>query len=245
MRLHLSKPAFLLAPVLPLLGLAAPGHAQQAQAEQVGHPLYMPSRDVTVTYDVEPDGAPAPQQVRVLFSAQGRLMRIDAPDGQGSTIMDRDRRQMLVVIGPAKVYMDVPEREEQRSPFLLDPAMQYTATGTATVAGLPCTTWSIITTSGSAHACVTADGVVLSEDGVDSQGARGHLIARSVSYGPIAAAAFQPPAGYTRVAHPEGPAAYERGGAGPGDAGPGDTGPGAAGPGGPSMGGPGIDPAHP
>nr|WP_321986493.1 DUF4412 domain-containing protein [uncultured Lichenicoccus sp.] len=233
MRLRLSRLAFLPAAILAVPILLAPGFGQ---AQQPAHPLYMPSRDVTVTYDVEPDGAPAPQQVRVLFSAQGRLMRIDAPDGQGSTIMDRDRRLMQIVIGPAKVYMDVPEREEQRSPFLLDPAMQYSATGSATVAGLPCTTWSIVTASGSAHACVTSDGVVLSEDGVDSQGARGHLVARSVSYGPIAAAAFQPPAGFTRVAHPEGPAAYERDGKpGPGG-GPAD---------GPPMGGPGADPAHP
>ncbi|WP_428374664.1 DUF4412 domain-containing protein [Lichenicoccus sp.] len=230
----------LLSSAIPVLGLVA--MTTGGQAQQPAHPLTMPSRDVTVTYDVEPDGAPAPQQVRVLFSAHGRLMRIDAPDGQGSTIMDRDRRLMQVVIGAAKVYMDVPEREEQRSPFLLDPTMQYTATGTADVAGLPCTTWSITTASGSAHACVTPDGVVLSEDGVDSQGARGHLIARSVSYGPIAAAAFQPPPGFTRVAHPEGPASYERGGApGPGNAGPSDAGPGDAGSGAPAMG----DPAHP
>ena len=233
MRLRLTKPALLRTAALSTLGLASPalqGFAAQARAQQPAHPLYMPSRDVTVSYAVEPEGAPAPQLVRVLFSAQGRLMRIDAPDGQGSTIMNRDRQLMQIVITPAKVYMDVPEREEQRSPFLLDPTMQYTATGTATVAGLSCTTWSITTASGTAHACVTADGVVLSEDGVDSQGARGHLTATSVSYGPIAAADFQPPLGFTRVAHPEGPAAYERGGPGPGA---------------PQMGSPGADPAHP
>ena len=210
------------------LVLVAPSAIAHAQASTNGaagsgdHPLYMPSRDVTVIYDVEPEGAPSPQRVKVLFAGNGRLMRIDAPDGQGSTIMDRDRQVMQIVIGPAKVYMDVPESQQQRSPFLLDPAMQYTATGTATVAGLPCNTWSIITPPGTAHACVTTDGVVLSEDGVDSQGARGHLIARTVTYAPLPPDAFQPPSGYTRVAHPEGPAAFERGGAGPqGDVQPG------------------------
>ena len=223
------------------LALAVPPAAAHAQVSASGgageHPLYMPSRDVTVTYDVEPEGAPSPQRVKVLFAGNGRLMRIDAPDGQGSTIMNRDRQVMQIVIGPAKVYMDVPESQQQRSPFLLDPSMQYTATGTATVAGLPCTTWSIITSPGTAHACVTADGVVLSEDGVDSQGARGHLVARTVTYGPIQPAAFEPPAGYTRVAHPEGPAAFERGGAGAqGDAQPGGPQLGA-----PPMGAPGSN----
>ena len=202
--------AFIACLALLPLGIAAPGHAQRPD-----HPPFMPTRDVTVTYDVQPEGVPAAQRIGVLFSGGGRLMRVNGPDGQGATILDRDQRLMTVIINSAKVYMQAPERDELRSPFLLDASMKFVAAGRDRVAGLDCMRWSITAASGTATACVTADGVVLSEAGVDSQGVRGHLTAQSVAYGPIPPASFQPPAGYNRVAHPEGPASYERNQAGP------------------------------
>jgi hypothetical protein len=93
---------------------------------------------------------------------------------------------------------------------MLDDTMKFTATGKGHIAGLDCTTYSITSSSGNAIACVTADGVVLSESGVDAQGVRGHLMAESVAYAPLAASLFQPPADFNRVAHPEGPAPYAR-----------------------------------
>ena len=190
--------------------LAQPGFAQTAGKAAQDHPAYMPARDVTVVYDVQPEGAPSPQRITVSFSGGGRMMRVDSPDGQGDTILDRDRRLMTIVINNAKVYMEVPEREELRSPFLLDASMNFVATGSSHMAGLDCSTWSIAAPSGNATACVTADGVVLSEAGVDAEGARGRLTAQRVTYGFLPASTFQPPAGYSRVAHPEGPAPYAR-----------------------------------
>ena len=189
------------------------GIVSPAQAQQPDHPPFMPTRDVSVTYDVQPEGVPTAQRIGVLFSGGGRLMRVNGPDGQGATILDRDKRLMTVIINGAKVYMQAPEREELRSPFLLDASMTFVPVGHGRVAGLDCMRWSITAASGKAAACVTADGVVLSQEGVDSQGVRGHLTAQSVVYGPIPATLFQPPADYSRVAHPEGPASYERGGA--------------------------------
>ena len=53
-------------------------------------------------------------------------------------------------------------------------------------------------------ACVTADGVVLAESGVDGQGNRGHLVAQTVQYAPLAGSLFVPPPGFQRTAHPAG-----------------------------------------
>ena len=192
---------------------ALPLHAQPPD-----HPPFMPTRDVSVVYDVQPDGAPSAQRITVSFTGNGRMMRIDSPDGQGETILDRDHKLMTIVVNAAKVYMEVPEREELRSPFLLDASMNFVSTGRGHVAGLDCATWSIAAPSGNATACVTADGVVLSEAGVDSEGARGRLTATRVTYAPLPASLFQAPAGYSRVAHPEGPAPYARGADGPGGA---------------------------
>ncbi|WP_428390802.1 DUF4412 domain-containing protein [Lichenicoccus sp.] len=198
--------ALLLSPVagVALLAMLTPAHAADK-------PRTMPTRDVKVVYDVQPQGAPAPQQITVWF-ADG-LMRIDSPDGRGETILDRDRHLLTIVMNSARVYMQVPERQSLRSPFLLDPSMNFERAGTGVVAGLPCTRWNITANGGKATACITADGVLLSEEGVDQQGARGKLEAQQVVYGPIPAATFAAPSGYSRVAHPEGPDAYERGGA--------------------------------
>ncbi len=184
--------------------------ASPLRAQSPDHPPFMPTRDVSVVYDVQPEGAPSPQRITVSFTGDGRMMRIDAPGGQGSTILDRDKKLMTIVINGAKVFMQVPEREELRSPFLLDGSMKFAATGKGHVAGLDCATWSITASSGNATACVTADGVVLSQSGVDAQGVRGHIMAERVTYAPLVASSFQPPADYKRVAHPEGPAPYAR-----------------------------------
>ena len=196
------------------IGSVSPSRAQPAGVEGA-HPPFMPTRDVRVSYQVKPDAAPSAQRITVSFSGGGRLMRIDAPGGQGATILDRDHRVMTVVINSARVYMELPERDELRSPFLLDPSMRFAAGAADQVAGLRCRRWTITGPAGNSVACVTADGVVLSDEGADSQGARGHLVAEQVSYAPLDAALFRPPSDYSRVAHPEGPAPYARDPAGP------------------------------
>ena len=203
---------------------AAPAGAPAAMAQSV-QPALMPTRDVTVLYEVKPEGAPQAQTVRVYFRGGGGFMRIDGPPGpdgsaSGDMIMDRDAKVMTVVVNQARIYMQVPEKQTVRSPFVLDPSMRFTRTGTGVVAGLPCTTWSIVTDKGDATACITADGVVLKEAGVDGEGARGELEARTVQYGPLPAGLFAPPPGYQRTAHPENLGQGLDGASGPGPAGP-------------------------
>ena len=215
--------------------LAGQAAAAAAAAAQGSGPPLMPSRDVTVLYGVQPEGAPQEQLVRVYFRGGGGMMRIDgppAPDGSssGDMIMDRDGKVMTVVMNQPRIYMQIPEREEVRSPFVLDASMRFARTGTSTVAGLACTTWSITTPKGDATACVTQDGVVLSESGVDGEGARGRMTARTVQYGPLPASLFAPPPGYQRTAHPENMGRGLGADGGPGGAGAGglDNGPSGA-----------------
>lgn len=199
-----------------------------APAQSGTGPQLMPTRDVSVLYSVQPEGAPEPEPVHVYFRGGGGLMRVDGPAGpdgnsQGQMILDRDAKVMTVVLNGPRVFMQIPEQEEVRSPFVLDASMHFTRTGTGSVAGLPCTQWAIATPKGGATACVSADGVVLSESGVDGQGARGELVAQTVQYGPLAAALFTPPPGYQRTAHPQNMGAGMNGG--PGQGGPALSGP--------------------
>lgn len=215
-----------------LVGSALP--LCQARAADAAAPPLMPTRDVTVQYSVLPEGAPQPQIVRVYFKGGGGLMRIDGPPGppdgspSGFMVMNRAAHTMTVILNQQHAFVDIPEGQMVSSPFVLDSSMRFTPVGTGTVAGLACTRYSIVAGSGQAQACVTADGVVLSESGVDGQGNRGSLTAQSVSYGPLAASLFTPPPGFQRAAHP----------ASPGE-------PGALQPNGPTPGAPGMPSGQP
>jgi hypothetical protein len=219
-----------------LAGMALAG-AGTARAAPDGPPL-MPTRDVLVLYSVMPEGAPQAQAVRVYFRGGGGAMRIDGPPGpdgtsSGDMILDRAARTMTIVLNQPRIFMQIPERDEVRSPFVLDASMQFTRTGTGSVAGIPCVQWSIVSGKGNATGCITADGVVLSEEGVDGEGARGKLVAQTVQYGPLAPTLFTPPPGFQRTAHPEGMGAGGPGSSAAGAGGPMLTGPQAGVPNGP------------
>ncbi|GBQ30299.1 hypothetical protein AA12717_3462 [Gluconacetobacter sacchari DSM 12717] len=184
-----------LAVSLMMAGATRPARAQ-ADAD---HPPLAPARDVQVEYSVQPDGAPAPKTIEAWFTANGGMMRIDSPEGMGSTILNRTTRQVTIVLNKQKVYTQFDARNGIRNPFLLDLQMQYTRKGTARVAGVPCTEWGVVSGRGTATACVTDDGVILREDGVDGDGMKGRLEATRVIYGPLPASTFQPPAGYQMV----------------------------------------------
>ncbi|MBB2200174.1 hypothetical protein [Gluconacetobacter tumulisoli] len=179
-------------------GTTLPAHAQGV-GDAVTHPPLAPTRDVQVEYSVQPEGAPAPKTVQAWFTSNGGMMRIDSPEGEGSTILDRAARQVTIVLNKQKVYTRLDAQYGIRNPFLLDLSMQFTRKGAAQVASVPCTEWGVVSGRGSATACVTDDGVILREDGVDGDGMKGRLEATKVVYGPIASAIFQPPADYQQV----------------------------------------------
>lgn len=163
------------------------------------HPPLTPLKDAVITYSVQPDGAPQPQQVKVWFTAEGARMRIDAPDGSASTILNRTAQTVTILLHKQRVFTQLEQRGSVRNPFLLDVSMQFTRHGNRTIAGIPCTEWGVASGHGDATACVTTDGLILAENGVDADGAKGHLSAESVSYETIPASAFAAPSDYQEV----------------------------------------------
>lgn len=180
--------------------------AGTARAEEGAHPRLTPERDVTVIYSVQPQGAPAPEQVSVAFAKDGNKLKIEPLSHVGATILDRPAQTVTLVLMKQHLYAVVTPHHGLRNPFLLDLSMHFTPQGTDRVAGLECGKWTIATPRGMATACVTPDGVILSEEGVDSDGLRGKLLAQTVTYAPIPAAEFQPPPGFEKVegSHPPG-----------------------------------------
>lgn len=193
MNLFLSGRSFALAAGLMLAGQSFSAHADD-------HPRLAPTRDVTVTYRMlASKTSPQSQDVKVYFSGSGDLLRIDSSDGHGVTILDRPNQKVTLVMLSQRVYTQFSPREGLRNPFLLDLTMHYTPAGEGNIAGVACHKWSIDTSHGKASACVTEDGVILSESGVDADGVEGSLVAQKVSYNDIPASLFLPPEGFERI----------------------------------------------
>ncbi|GBQ95034.1 hypothetical protein AA23498_2185 [Acetobacter nitrogenifigens DSM 23921 = NBRC 105050] len=187
-------------------GLLSWGFALAAVCSSIGqsradadHPPLMPMRDAVVTYEVRADGSQEPQSVKVWFSAQGAQQRIDSPDGAGSTILNRTSKEVVIALHKPRIYTKLEQRDGVRSPFLLDVSMQFKREGESTIAGTHCTDWTVTSGRGQATACVTSDGLILRENGVDADGINGALVAKTISYEPIPQSVFSPPAGYQEV----------------------------------------------
>ena len=192
----MSRTTIMLA-VAPLAAaLAGPARAQD-------HPPFAATRDAAITYRLlgDPDSPGAPREMHMFLKAQGSLMRIDAAGQPGYALVDRPNNRMFLVMDSQKAYMEM-DSTESGGPqqFMLNPSMQFTRKGAATVAGQPCTVWSVRAKQGTGLACITADGIMLRAQGVGADGSRtGGLEATSVSYAAQPDALFAPPVGYTKM----------------------------------------------
>lgn len=181
------------------LGVLVAGLCLMTPVHADDHPRLTPTRDVTVVYELSTPSSQAkgtPNTVKVAFSGAGDLLRIDSQDGNGVTILDRPAQQVTLVMMKQQVYTRIHPSHGLHNPFMLDLDMQYTVAGHDTIAGVACGRWSILSSHGKASACVTDDGVILSENGVDADGVEGSIRALSVSYQDIPASTFEPPAGF-------------------------------------------------
>jgi hypothetical protein len=154
-------------------------------AEQL--PLFLPSRDVSVTYNVTWSDEPVVQE-RMSWSAGERLERID---GAVSTIIFDRKAKEIVLLNPSNhtysVLDGVPRWAIEPQPGTL-----VTRGSDFVIAGLPCTDWPWRNEEGTHAACVTRDGVVLHLT-VDGQT---KLEALSVTYGPQSPELFHIPPSY-------------------------------------------------
>lgn len=165
--------------------VASPALAQDA-------PPIMPTRDVDVIYRIAGPTAPLEQRLRWGIS-QGKL-RVDLPSPGMFVIIDTKTHAVQAV------------REENRSVTLLPgsaaalpgvaPSGTFTRGTADSVAGLDCTNWQTLDSSGRVVlACLTADGVLLRAvaDGVIL------VQASQVTFGPQPEAVFRVPADYRKI----------------------------------------------
>jgi hypothetical protein len=179
-----------------LLLLAGPALAQEK-------PQLIPTRDVAVTYRVQADAqAGAPPSMTVSWQAATGTMRTDMPGGMGWMVADTRNGRAFLVMEQMRTVMDIPANQAMAARIASADA-RFRREGTATVAGLRCTVWSIQDREGEGRSCITEDGVMLRAEGAH-QGRRGGMEATQVSFGPQDPARFQRPQGYQTMRMPQG-----------------------------------------
>jgi hypothetical protein len=168
------------------------------------HPLFQPTRDVTVVYAVQPGGLAGPQEgatLTVSTSANGERQRIEPSGAPNYTILDRTNARLTVVFTEGHMYLELPFDPRLQTILMLNDTMKFTRAGSATIAGLTCTEWDVEAGKHHGRACITNDGVILRADG---GGARQSdiVVAQSVEYAPLPASRFQPPVDFRRAEAP-------------------------------------------
>ncbi len=189
-------PAAVSAAVLALLAGAAAAQER---------PVFVPTRDVAVTYRVTA-GPGQGHELRMAWLVAERKLRVDAEGAPGWSVIDQRARRMLVVMEQQRTVLEVPANTGPGGlslPTEPPASARFTKDGTATVAGLRCTLWRYEDGDKRGETCLTADGVMLRSSG--GQGSRtGTVEATAVAYGPQDPARFRPPPGFRSMQVPPG-----------------------------------------
>ncbi len=173
-----------------------------AAAATAAHPLFAPSRDVSVQYRLEsPDanaaGGKTTNALRLRVIGGGQLIRLDNPASGAYLLIDRARKTATVVDPKIHAFMSRPLNPRVASGLLLlDPEATYQRAGSARVAGYACDLWKIGPGRAGGSVCVTADGVVLSRIEGSRPAHQARLTALSVAYEAEPKALFAPPPGF-------------------------------------------------
>lgn len=163
-------------------------------------PLYLPSRDVAVTYVLDHQGPGPPKQARVYYSAASGKIRVEEPGQKQILIFDRPAKTTTVVLLREHVYIQTPLDPELAIGLLPDDDANFTRGVSETIAGRRCTDWEVDTAVVSGTVCLTDDGVLLRSRGQAKNGSGGGgLEAIAVSYAAQPASLFVPPPGFFKV----------------------------------------------
>ena len=189
----------LLAVLLPAVAAGQP--AGRPVTQPATQPVTLPTRDVSVRYQVEgeatsllPGGLPGP--VTLSWDAAGARVRAEGQGRNQVAVVNLRTRQGEVFDTKLRLVLPLQLRPGGLDPLTLNGA-RLTPAGSDTVAGLPCTLYTVAGRTGGT-VCLSADGIPLRGSG-EVEGRPGRFTALAVTYGAIAPALFAPPPGYMQL----------------------------------------------
>lgn len=166
-------------------------------------PQILPNRDVAVNYQVSAPGRPdasyqleydaADQRARVNNPAQGNYFLVNLPAGTAQ-----------MVVPQLNSVVNAPDLAGLTSQITnASNNARFTPLGHANYAGISCRNWLIMSSQGTATACLTPDGVILHFNGKDPHGSA-TVTATAVNFAPQPPADFNPPTGANSINLPPG-----------------------------------------
>jgi hypothetical protein len=181
---------------LPLAALAA-----LLPASAIAAPVFLPSRDVAVTYTLTASGR-APATYQLAYDATDQLARVESQSGY-YVLANLPAGQAQVVVPALHAVVQAPDFSALTAEIYNADGAQFTPLGTGHYAGLDCEKYLVLDKNATGTACITPSGVILHFSGHDAHGSA-ELTALSVSYAPQPAGNFAPPAGFAQVNLPPG-----------------------------------------
>lgn len=178
------------------------GLYQPSGADAATVPQFLPNRDVEVQYTVTAPGRP-PHDYELSFSAESKRVRInDAARGIW----------FLVDLGGASAALVVPmlravvtDTDLANLATILESvrAARFTPLGEATIAGLRCTRYLVVSEKATGTTCLTRSGIPLAVSGQDSRGSA-QVVADSVSETMVPPDSLTPPSDFSVITLPRG-----------------------------------------
>jgi hypothetical protein len=166
-------------------------------------PMILPDRDVAVAYQVSSPGR-ADQSYQFEYDAAGQRGRINNPAQGTYFLVDLPARTAQMIVPQLNSVVNAPDLANlTRQITDSGHDARFTLLGTAHYAGMSCQNWLVLSSQGSATACLTEDGVALHFAGKNAQGS-GEVTATSVSFGTQPSGDFSPPNGFNAITLPPG-----------------------------------------
>lgn len=189
-----------LAVVLALLigvTLLAPRCAAATTAPQL-----LPERDVEIHYTVSVPGQPS-HDYDLAFSAESGRARIDDPTRGLWFLVDLRNATAALVVPEMHAVVTEPDLAGLAAILQSAKTAQFVPLGEATIAGLRCTRYRVISDQAKGTACLTPDGIALAVSGEDSHGSA-RAVADSVTEARVPPDRLAPPDNFLRLALPRG-----------------------------------------
>jgi len=188
-------------PLTLALTLASTLAAILAPTAALAAPVFLPTRDVAITYTLATPGR-ADANYQLYYDAAGELARVESPQGF-VVLANLPAGHAQVVLPALHAIVEAPDFSSLTGMIYNADGAQFTPLGHGNYAGMDCEKYLVLNAQGSGTACITPDGVVLHFAGKDSQGSA-ELTADAVTFGPQPASEFAAPDGFSAITLPPG-----------------------------------------
>jgi hypothetical protein len=165
-------------------------------------PAFLPTRDVSVTYELNAPGRAA-EDYRLNFDAARRLARVETAAQGIYVLANLPAGRAQVVIPALHAVVEAPDFSNLTQLIANADNAQFTPLGHGHYAGMECEKYLVLNDQGSGTACITRDGVVLHFAGKDAHGSA-EVTALSVDFGKLPPGEFRPPDGFAAIDLPPG-----------------------------------------